>query len=256
MGWSERSLILAAVALSTSACAQNFYVNAADWTPVAEARFSAQAPRGISIEGRQAHVVVSTGAVDSVEVGLDAGPGRGALNRAKECDLPPRWRPRVRGRLTNGALSLRADPAPDDECVLRWRVVVPQAVAVRVELAAGVVDIEDATGPLDLRLGVGDIRAHTSSAPIRASVGTGSIEVTVRGRHEGPLHLRSSVGDVQLFLEGRRIGGDSSPGPGSSLRMDDVDGPRGGRPGIDLSVDVGDVELRILGPSRSRHPQP
>ncbi len=121
-----------------------------------------------------------------------------------------------------------------------WTIIVPQRLAVVVEMSAASIDITDVTGGVDVHLGVGKVQVDVPRGSIQVKVSVGNAIVTTATDSFGDVDLRAQVGNTRLWIGGHRIKYSDPPGPGSKVSMEGE-----GRDQISVSVQVGDASLRI-----------
>ncbi len=122
----------------------------------------------------------------------------------------------------------------------RWRIVAPETVGARVQMAVGDLRVEDIRGGVDLTLGIGDIGIDVPGGDMRARLSVGNIVATTAASDPGRVVLTTNVGRVNMRQAGRRVPTARSAGPGSQITRSGA-----GRDWLILSSDVGDVFLEV-----------
>jgi hypothetical protein len=116
--------------------------------------------------------------------------------------------------ISDGRLKLKFEGIPKSDnhkMTVTALILVPRAVATRVEMGVGNLDVREMVGPLDLDLGVGELTArleaeHYSDARVSSGVGDASIDApghvddhgfigrTVRWNGKGSNNVAAHVG--------------------------------------------------------------
>ncbi len=123
----------------------------------------------------------------------------------------------------------------------RWRIVAPQTIGARVQMAVGDLRVEDIRGGVDLTLGVGDIGIDVPGGDMRAQLSVGNIVATTAAPDPGRVLLQTNVGRVNMRQAGRLVPAAArSAGPGSQIARSGA-----GSDWLILSSDVGDVFLEV-----------
>lgn len=123
----------------------------------------------------------------------------------------------------------------------RWTIYVPERFRVDIKMNVGSASVRDVAGGVELDLNVGEVRIEVPEGSVNSHVNVGEIYVESGSTDVGRAELSANVGDVSMSIRGDRIRSDDRGwGPGEDL---DYDGD--GRDDFDLSVNVGDVRLRI-----------
>ncbi|MGJ8662067.1 MAG: DUF4097 family beta strand repeat-containing protein [Marinicella sp.] len=125
-----------------------------------------------------------------------------------------------------------------DQCDAHWQVKMPKRVALKAAFARADMLVNDLKGGLDLKLGKGDIQIDVTGGPLHIEVTNGDIKVKYRANQTGALNLDTTVGDLDVQLNGRNLDVTKPPGAGNHFRMSGEGGDD-----IELSAVVGDIKF-------------
>ncbi|MGH8283468.1 MAG: hypothetical protein ACRESE_06430 [Gammaproteobacteria bacterium] len=125
-----------------------------------------------------------------------------------------------------------------------WDVQIPVRLALNITMKVGQVTVTGIAGGVHTDLNVGEIDLDTPGGPLSVTVNVGQISAVSASKQLGPIELSSSIGEAALFMDGKHVreGGRHS-GLGRRIHL-----PGSGPDSMKLSVNVGEVDLRINSP--------
>ncbi|MGH8379067.1 MAG: hypothetical protein ACRER7_08925 [Gammaproteobacteria bacterium] len=131
-----------------------------------------------------------------------------------------------------------------------WVVQIPARLALDIAMKVGQVTVAGIAGGVHTDLNVGEIDLDTPAGPLSATVNVGQISATSGSKHLGPIELSSSIGEAALFMNGKHVGeGGRHSGLGRRIHL-----PGNGPDSMNLSVNVGEVDLRLTAPGAGAKP--
>ena len=129
-----------------------------------------------------------------------------------------------------------------DQLKQEWEVQVPARLALDTDMKVGELNIKDVAGGVDATLNVGELSIEVPRGPMKAEVNVGEIRARTASADYGKIRLSSSIGEAVLTVNGERGGVHDHGGLGNSVTADGT-----GREDMNLSVNIGEVSLRIEG---------
>ncbi|MGH8400267.1 MAG: hypothetical protein ACRESU_04120, partial [Gammaproteobacteria bacterium] len=122
-----------------------------------------------------------------------------------------------------------------------WEVQVPAALAIKIEMGVGQLDLTGVAGGVDASLNVGEVTLNTPRGPLQVKVNVGQINATSASTQPGNIKLSTSIGDARVYMPG---GSDHDDVHHNGLgRTIEVAGK--GPDKMDLEVNIGEVTLHI-----------
>lgn len=122
----------------------------------------------------------------------------------------------------------------------QWKIEVPENVSARLALDVGKIRVNGIRGGIDARTDVGPIEIDVPEGSISATSHVGDIRITTRTPSYGDVDTRTSVGHLNLAMDGHALDHKRSPGAGDTFKLR---GP--GKDRIRVHTDVGAVNLKI-----------
>lgn len=151
---------------------------------------------------------------------------------------------RIEQQKTGDKLRLSLDYPSDKQDNIRqeWQIEVPVRMALDAQMKVGQLNIDGPAGGVDATLNVGELDINTPKGPIRAEVNVGQIRAVSRSTQPGAISASSNIGDVTVYQHGKFVDRDSERhGLGRN-----VDLPGTGPDGMHLTINVGEVILKVL----------
>lgn len=128
-----------------------------------------------------------------------------------------------------------------------WTLQIPARLALALNMKVGQVNVQGIAGGVNVNLNVGEIDLDIPHGPLSANVNVGQISATSATHQPGPIDLSSDIGEAALFMDGKAVrSGGRHSGLGRRIHL-----PGNGPDSIKLSVNVGEVDLRLTSPSLS-----
>ena len=127
-----------------------------------------------------------------------------------------------------------------DRIAESWTIELPEAVALKVGLDAGDIQVQGVGGGVHLRLGAGDASVAVPGGSLDLAIEVGDLIASIGSRSLGEVRLASTVGDARLYVHGARFEHESEAGPGDHVAMHGS-----GRDSVRAEVTVGDVEVKV-----------
>lgn len=122
-----------------------------------------------------------------------------------------------------------------------WELQIPARLALALNMKVGQINVQGVAGGVNINLNVGEIDVDVPRGALRASVNVGQISATSATTALGPVDLSSDIGEAAVFRQGQRIrGGGRHSGLGRRIHL-----PGSGPDSVNLSVNVGEVDLRL-----------
>lgn len=131
------------------------------------------------------------------------------------------------------ALPVRVDR---DWLASEWRVEVPRALAARIEVTNGSIDVSGLRGGVELESINGSIDLDVLAGPITAETINGGIDAVLRNPSYGEVRMDTRNGGTDLSVDGEEL---AVPDDGPALQ-----GPGG--PDVTLSTINAGISLEIL----------
>lgn len=231
--------LLPLLAVTLSACAQNFYGSAAEWTHSDRAAIAADGIEELRLSSRQGPIRLEAGADDSIRVELRVGPALDPLGTTHTCDLGP-YPPLVALEASGRRLRIATDLILPMACVAEWVIVQPAAVAAQADVTAGHVTVTGLAGGVRVRVSTGDITVRVTDGPVTAETGTGRVELIYDGGTFGEVTAETRAGSIGLFVNGNERTYQRALGAGDAIKLD---GPETNA--LRVSVNVGDIVVRL-----------
>lgn len=146
-------------------------------------------------------------------------------------------------------LSLGATTKLDTNQVKQhWTLQIPARLALVLNMKVGQVNVQGIAGGVSANLNVGEIDLAVPRGPLNARVNVGQISATSATAQSGPIDLSSDVGEAAVFMEGKAVrSGGRHSGLGRRIHL-----PGSGPDTMQLSVNVGEVDLRLNSPLSSK----
>jgi hypothetical protein len=137
-----------------------------------------------------------------------------------------------------------------DQVKQYWTLQIPARLALAIDMKVGQITVNGVTGGIRVNLNVGEITLDAPRGPLSAKVNVGQIRATSASTRLGPIDLSSDIGEAALFSGGKPVRhGGRHTGLGRSIHIAG-DGPDR----IHLSVNVGEVDLRLTSPPAGAKP--
>jgi len=127
-----------------------------------------------------------------------------------------------------------------DELKQEWEVQLPARLALDTDMKVGELSIKDVAGGVDAALNVGELSIEVPRGAMKAQVNVGEIRARSGSAEYGRIKLSSTIGEALLTINGEHSGSHDHGGLGNSVSVDGK-----GHEDMDLSVNVGEVSLRI-----------
>lgn len=185
--------------------------------------------RGLDIDGDDGGLTVRVGRDETVRARVSLGGG---------CDRAAGYA--ATASRSGGELRMSVQPSTKDKCDEVWTVDLPARFAVSGTFDRGDVVIDGPAGGVDLHLGRGTVRISVPHGDLRAAVDNGDVMVRSATSSYGDVALESTVGEVEISIDGGALRHTRPPGAGDRFAIDGS-----GRDRISLRSTVGDVRLRI-----------
>lgn len=129
-----------------------------------------------------------------------------------------------------------------------WTLQIPARLALALNMKVGQVNVQGVAGGVHADLSVGEIDLDIPGGPLNARVNVGQISATSATTQPGTIDLASDIGEAALFMNGKYVGaGGRHSGLGRRIHL-----PGSGPDSMQLSVNVGEVDLRIESPAPSK----
>lgn len=131
-----------------------------------------------------------------------------------------------------------------DQVKQNWDVQVPAQLALDVNMKVGKVNVAGVAGGVHVALNVGEIGLDTPRGPMSARVNVGQIRAKSGTQQLGSVNLSSDIGEAVLFANGKPVRNSGRHnGLGRRVHL-----AGGGADNMDLSVNVGEVDLNLSAP--------
>lgn len=127
-----------------------------------------------------------------------------------------------------------------DQLKQEWELQLPARLALDADMKVGELDIKDVAGGVDAVLNVGELSIEVPRGSLKAQVNVGEIRARTASGDYGKIKLSSSIGEALLTVNGTHGGYHDHGGLGNSVTAEGK-----GHEDMDLSVNVGEVSLRI-----------
>ena len=129
-----------------------------------------------------------------------------------------------------------------------WMLQIPARLALALNMKVGQVSVQGVTGGVNVNLNVGEIDLDTPRGALNARVNVGQISASSASTRLGPIDLSSDIGEAAVFMNGKAVrGGGRHSGLGRIIHL-----PGSGPDTMKLSVNVGEVDLRLDSPLLSK----
>ncbi|MBU6510391.1 MAG: hypothetical protein KGL98_12085 [Gammaproteobacteria bacterium] len=131
-----------------------------------------------------------------------------------------------------------------------WMLQVPARLALALDMKVGQVTVQGVAGGVNVNLNVGEIDIDTPRGALNARVNVGQISATSASARLGPIDLSSDIGEAAVFRDGKAVrGGGRHSSLGRTIHL-----PGSGPDTMKLSVNVGEVDLRLNSPTAGTKP--
>lgn len=128
-----------------------------------------------------------------------------------------------------------------DDVKQKWIVQMPAHLALDLKMNVGEVTIEGVSGGVQTTLNVGELNMDVPQGRLDAKVNVGQISVTTATDQPGNISLSSNIGEAALYRGGKYIThAGKHHGLGRNIYLSG-----GGSDSMQLSVNIGEVDLRI-----------
>lgn len=133
------------------------------------------------------------------------------------------------------------DHLDESDIKQNWEVQVPAALAIKIQMGVGQLDLTGVAGGVDASLNVGEVSLNIPGGPIHVKVNVGQINATSASTRPGNIKLGTSIGDAHVYMPGNINHEDvHHNGLGRAI---EVAGK--GPDKMDLEVNIGEVTLHI-----------
>jgi len=153
---------------------------------------------------------------------------------------------RQQGDTLNLGLNYKGD-ADSDDLKQEWELQLPPRLALDTVMKVGELNIKDVAGGVDASLDVGELSIEVPRGPLKANVNVGEIRARYGSGDYGKINLSSTIGEAVLTINGSRGGYHDHGGLGNKVTVEGK-----GHDDMDLSVNIGEVSLRITTPDASK----
>lgn len=129
-----------------------------------------------------------------------------------------------------------------------WELQIPVRLELGINMKVGQITVSGIAGGVRTDLNVGETDLDTPGGPLSAKINVGQISATSASTQLGPIDLASDIGEAALFMNGKMVrGGGRHSGLGRRIHL-----AGSGPDSMSLSVNVGEVDLRINSPRSSK----